>query len=273
MTYEGPVIDVHTHPTGSLPSSLAAVGPDELRAASRRLGVEHCLALYMARRDEPEQTVAGNDEVLALSGSDGFFRPVCSVHPMDGELALRELERVAALGARWLKLHPNTQGFDVAAPEVSTVVGRAGELGMTVLFDSYSPFDPGQPGKFLQLATEQPTTRLVLAHLLGPRFPEAIVYAIAREHFPDMAANVYFDVSFVAPTYAAGPYAEQLVWTIRQIGVERFLYGSDYPMYAPERALAAFRSLGFDDDEERAILYDNAAPMLETRPAATAQES
>jgi hypothetical protein len=33
------------------------------------------------------------------------------VHPLDGDEALRELERVVAAGARWLKLHPYTQGF------------------------------------------------------------------------------------------------------------------------------------------------------------------
>lgn len=40
---------------------------------------------------------------------------------VDGQEAIRELERVVAAGARWLKLHPYAQGFDVAAAEVASM--------------------------------------------------------------------------------------------------------------------------------------------------------
>ena len=37
---------------------------------------------------------------------------------------------MAAAGAAWLKLHPNTQRFDVADPAVATVVRKAAEHGL-----------------------------------------------------------------------------------------------------------------------------------------------
>jgi hypothetical protein len=68
---------------------------------------------------------ARNDAVIKLArDSDRFFFPVCSVHPADGRDALEEVDRVAAAGAAWIKLHPNTQDFDVAVCAVA-------ELGFT----------------------------------------------------------------------------------------------------------------------------------------------
>ncbi len=50
---------------------------------------------------------------------------MCSVHPYDGDAALDELERVeTAGGARGVKLHPNTQDFDVADERVAAVVAK-----------------------------------------------------------------------------------------------------------------------------------------------------
>jgi hypothetical protein len=43
-----------------------------------------------------------------------FFYPVCSVHRADSAAALEEINRLAANGCTWLKLHPNTREFDVA---------------------------------------------------------------------------------------------------------------------------------------------------------------
>jgi uncharacterized protein len=87
-----------------------------------------------------DRTRARNDRLLQLAKeSGGFFYPVCSVHPADGRAALEEIDRVAADGAAWLKLHPNTQQFDVADPAVTGVVQKAAEHGLPVLFDAYSP--------------------------------------------------------------------------------------------------------------------------------------
>jgi predicted TIM-barrel fold metal-dependent hydrolase len=122
--------------------------------------------------------------------------------------------------------------------------------------------DPAQPGKFLQLAMASPDCRIVLAHMFGPSFTEALAYAILAEHYPDERPRVFFDLSAIVPLLAGGPYAEQLAFVIRRVGVEWFLFGSDYPFHTPRRTLEAFGSLGLDEDEERAILHDNAAALL-----------
>ena len=61
-----------------------------------------------------EATAAGNDAILALGDANPRVLPVVTVHPYDGPDAIAELERVAALGAKVLKIHAHTQGFDVS---------------------------------------------------------------------------------------------------------------------------------------------------------------
>jgi predicted TIM-barrel fold metal-dependent hydrolase len=258
------VIDTHTHP---LLDDRQQMGrephpPADYLDKIRGLGIERAAALVMAPRADLDRTRKLNDAVLGLAHEhDGFFFPVCSVHPADGQAAADELRRVAVAGARWIKLHPNTQNFDVADPAVTAVVRTAAELGLPVLFDAYSPQDPAQPGKFVDLAMAVPEARLILAHAHGHNFAALLVYNVLNG-YPWWGRNVWVDISAVAPLMAGGPYAEQLAWVLRKLGTDRVLFGSDYPLYQPRAALDAVASLGFTADELDAILYGNAAALL-----------
>ncbi len=262
--YDGPIIDIHAHirlGDADKVDDSHGKGVKPLVEAVRVDNVRHATAIVIAMRDDPA-TSAKNDGALAAGPDSGdFLIPVVSVHPYDGAAALTELDRVAAAGARMLKLHPNTQRLDVSDDEVAAVVRRAGEHGMVVLFDGWSPFDANQPGKFAWLAISCPETRMILAHLNGPSFPQLLMYSTV-ERYPWWPGTIYHDLSVTAEMFADSPYAEQLTWVIRTIGTHRVLYGSDWPLCDPATALAAVRSLGFTDDEQRQILHDNAAGLL-----------
>ena len=236
--------------------------PEAYRALVKGSSVRRAAALTIAPGDNLKRTRARNDAVLRLArDSGGFFYPVCSVHPADGAAALAELDRVADAGAQWLKLHPNTQQFDVAEPSVAAVVGKAAERALPVLFDAYSPWDANQPGKFLNLAMAVPEARLILAHAHGPGFPALLMYDIVGR-YPGWQRNVWIDISWTGPMLAGGPFAEQFAWVMRKVGTDRVLFGSDYPLDDPLAAAGAVAELGFTDEEQAAILHDNAAALL-----------
>jgi uncharacterized protein len=262
--YHGPVIDAHTHPMLDPESQIVAFPhpPEAYRTLIGESQVIQAAALTIANKGDVERTRARNDAVLMLAGnSNGFFFPVCSVHPGDGLSALREIDRVAAAGAAWLKLHPRRQRFDVADLAVLQVVRKASERGLPVLFDAYSPWDANQPGKFVNLAMAVPESKLILAHAHGPGFPQLLVYDILAR-YPDFRRNVWIDISITGPLLAGGPFAEQFTWVLRKVGTDRVVFGSDYPVDDPLTAIRSVVDLGFTDSEQAAILHDNAAALL-----------
>jgi uncharacterized protein len=49
---------------------------------------------------------------------------------------------------------------------------------------------------------------------------------------------------------------------MREIGVDRMIFGSDWPMVSPAEALATARKLGLSDAEQRMIFDDNIVGIL-----------
>lgn len=258
-----PVVDVHAHVSFDEHLVLAdrPHGAAEYAAAARAERVEAAVLLAVAPQGEPARTRGLNDLVLEAEVDGVTVLPFCSVHPLDGDGALAELDRVVAAGARGVKLHPNMQRFDVADPAVQRVVARAGRLGLPVLFDAYAPSDPAQLYKFVELAVACQDTDIVLAHLGGPKFAEMMMFHVLRT-YPWWSDRLWFDLSWTVPTFSDGPYREQLLWVCRKLGTDRLLFGSDYPMVDLATAVEGTVRLGFDADELDAVLHDNAAKLF-----------
>ncbi|MFC9692784.1 amidohydrolase family protein [Kribbella sp. NPDC056951] len=264
--YDGPVIDVHAHLELEMGAGMSGLMPHRVEdywSAAGGLDVQAAAALVMAPLGQPDEVRKRNDQVLALGARDPRWLPLCSVHPYDGDFAVEEIRRVVAAGAAGFKLHPNTQAFDLGDDRVTATVEEIGRHGVPVLFDGYSPFDPHQPGKFVQLSMAVPDARIIIAHALGPRFGELMVYDVLAA-FPGMwNRNVWVDLSYMGAVYADSPHREQYAWTLRKLGVDRVLLGSDYPLGDLHSAVEALSTLGFSAEEQRHIAYDNAAALFD----------
>jgi uncharacterized protein len=236
--------------------------PEAYRTLVKDTAITRAGALAVAFAGSLERTKTINDAVLKLSDdSGGFFFPVCSVHPADGKAALAELDRVAAAGCRWLKLHPVMQDFDVADPTVIDIVRHAAGLRLPVIFHADSPLDANEPGKFVKLAITVQESRLILAHAHGPSFTQLLVYAQQTRYWW-WPRNVWAEISGTVSMLADGPLADQFIWILREVGIDRVLFGSNYPVDDPLVALRATQQLGFTDAELQAVLHDNAAKLL-----------
>ena len=265
--YHGPIIDVHAHIRFTDDDALnpsQGKGTAPIAAVDDAAGVTQSALIVIARAGHMDKTRAQNDAVIAAAkASNGRFYPVASVHPADGADAMAELDRLAAAGVKVIKLHPNTQNFDVSDPAVAAVVQHCGEKGLVILFDSYKPWDVSEIGKFLLLAATHSQTRLILAHMGFSTFRETVAFAQMRQF--GIGQNVYFDLSAIAALYANSPLQAELVWTIRKIGVDHFLFGSDWPVDTPAVAEQAVRDLGFTAEEQKQIFHDNAMRLIGLR--------
>lgn len=264
--YAGPIIDLHAHVFFD-PDVAASVNPElvatpegfERHVAHPRLAA--AAAMVIAPRGERE-TREQNDRLLEfVRGSSAPLLPAGSVHPADGEAALRELARLAGEGVAMIKLHPNTQAFSVADPAVRAVVCEAGELGLPVVLDFSGALRTADVGEYIALAMGCPRTRLVLAHAGTARFPETLVLSVLGK-YPWYPRNVWLEISVSASMFADSPYREQFVWVLRQIGMDRVLFGSDFPLYTTADAVAAVQRLGLTPEELRRVFHDNAAELL-----------
>ncbi len=217
-----------------------------------------------ALQGQAERIRANNDALIALAGRHPTMMPVATVHPYDGEPALAELERLASLGIRLLKIHPHTQRFDAADPRVLALARRAGELGIVILIDN-AGIMPGDSEKLFNLALAAPDTRFIFAHLGGMNFRFWNILKAARTAEGLFGDNIYFDISATVALVADSPIEEEFVWTIRNVGVDHVLMGSDYPQYSLERNLAALDLLGLTDAEKSMIVSENVLRLFPIR--------
>ena len=257
-----PVFDSHVHlPEGEkslreYEAQVKAAGIEEVGLGGMWFGGEN-----QALAGHPGQIESNNDAHLALARRHPEMMPIATVHPYDGAAALEEVTRVARLGFKVLKLHPHTQKFDPADPRVLQVVTRAGEAGMVVLMDNFNII-PGDSEKLFNLALQAPRTRFIFAHLGGMNFRFWNVIRAARTAKGFYADNIWFDIAGATVLLRDSPINGEFVWTIRGVGVDHVLLGSDYPQFTLAETLEAFERLPLTPDEKRRIRIDNARALF-----------
>jgi len=210
---------------------------------------------------KPDEIRAGNDGIIALAAKHAKVLPIATVHPYDGPAAVTELERVAAKGIKVLKIHPHTQKFDPDDPRVLTLVQRAGQLGVIVLMDNANIL-PGDSEKLFNLALKAPKTRFIFAHLGAMNFRFWNILKAVRTAENLFADNINFDISAIVAMVADSPIEDEFVWTIRNVGIDHVLLGSDYPQFSLEQDVTALGNLPLTDNERAKIRYENARALF-----------
>jgi len=262
---QSPLFDSHVH---------LWKGEESLRAYEEqlkegRLEVAGISAMWFggpnqALAGRPAQIRAGNDGIIALAAKHPKMMPIATVHPYDGPAAVAELERVAPRGIKVLKLHPHTQKFDPDDPRVLTLVRRAGELGVIALIDNANIL-PGDSEKLFNLALKAPRTKFIFAHLGAMNFRFWNILKAARTAQGVFGDNIYFDISAIVVLVADSPIEDEFVWTMRNVGIDHVLLGSDYPQYSLEQNVTALGSLALDESEKAKIRYENASALFGLR--------
>jgi len=199
-----------------------------------------------------------------------------------GEM-VKEVELRVSQGAKGIKLHPGMFVFFPDDEVMFPAYGKCQELGLPVLADSAtwptphvmveypSPVavaaqpdvvDYGEPKNWAKVAEAFPKLTIILAHLGSAWWDERVELA---QKYP----NIYFDTSqgFSAPDRI--PYsphrglAEADVPRIfRKIGVDRILFGTDFPAIAPQPQIEQILRLPLTDDEKQKILAGNTRRVL-----------
>jgi predicted TIM-barrel fold metal-dependent hydrolase len=251
------VFDVHVH----LWNGEKSVQDYMAQLAETKQKVARFGGIWMANLGKLEETRQKNEELIALSARYPQMIPIGSVHPYDGEAAFDELKRMADGGISVIKLHPHTQKFDASDARVTALCKRAGELGIVILMDNANII-PGDSEKLFNLAVAAPKTRFVLTHMgaMNFRFWNIVPLArTAKDFWPD---NLWFEISGTVVLAADSPIEQEFIWTIRNVGIDRVVLGSDFPQLSLAQAVDALERLDLKREEKDKILYGNAEALF-----------
>jgi hypothetical protein len=199
----------------------------------------------MISNDEVASFVAQSGRRLVGVGSVDIARPMAAVR--EARRCVRELGFKAIRVLPWLwEAPPNDRRFYpvyVACCELGvpfcTQIGHTGPL---------MPSEVGRPIYLDQVALDFPELTIVGGHIGYPWTDEAVALATKHE-------RLYIDTS----AYTVRRYPPALVDYLRGHGRRKVLFGSNYPMIRPARALDGLDQLALDDEARALFLGGNAA--------------
>jgi len=183
---------------------------------------------------------------------DRFAARAC-VDPRRPLEALAELERcVTHLAFQSLLILPYAFGLPFSHRLHYPLFAKCVELGIPVVTQvghtaSLLRSEPGRPIYLDDVAIDFPELTIVGGHIGWPWTDEML--ALAWKH-----PNVYVDASAHLPQR----YPPAFVDFLRGSGVEKAMFGTDYPLLRLESAVAGVRRLGLSEEAEARFLWGTA---------------
>ncbi len=242
------------------PPKSRLVGAAALISALDEDGVDRAVVFGFPWR-RLETARANNDYILEAVGRypDRLVGLCCLDPAAPGAAA--EVERCLAAGMAGMgELAFYTGGIEAAdldrlAPLMDLCQNKL------VLIHTNEPVGHVYPGKtpntlrqIYDMVGRFPQNRIVLAHWGGGIF----FYNLLKKEVRQRLANVWFDT-------AASPFLyDERIWRVARetVGVERILFGTDFPLLRAPRYRKDLAASGLTAAEQEAVLGGNAAHLL-----------
>lgn len=207
----------------------------------------------------PEGALISNDEVAAFAAQHpDRLGGLAAVDLRDPVGAVRELRRcVTELGFKGLRVVPWLWGWPPNDRRYYPLYATCVELGVPFCTQvghtgPLRSSETGRPIPYLDdVALDFPELTIVAGHIGYPWTEEMV--ALARKY-----PNVHIDTS----AYTARRYPPELVRYLRADGRKKVLFGSNWPMIAPENALEHLDDLELEPDACRRFLGQNARAVF-----------
>ncbi len=265
-----PVIDAHVH---LYPDTLA---PKVTPALAARFGnppsfdgtVAGCAAkdeqaqiafsLNLPVATKPDHVGHTNDFWAAYAtgkSAAARVRSLACLHPLVEDKPA-EVERIAKLGFRGIKFHPEYQVFRFNDQVMDDTWEAMSELGLVAYLHAggervfAAPYH-SSPTEIRQLHRRFPKLIIAAAHLGGFGMWDESESVL-------MGEDIYLDLSHTFFWMDEG----QILRMIRAHGARRILFGTDAPWQDPAEVLEAFLKLPLSEEDRRAICHDNIAALL-----------
>ena len=267
------IIDFHTH---TFPDEIAERTIHKLEAAAgiharvngtlaglktsmKQAGVDYSVILPVVTKPSQFDTI--NQCAAAMNGSDQIIS-FGGIHPNNTDIP-DKLAYIRQLGLPGIKLHPDYQKVHINDERYLKLITAAVDLGLLVII--HAGIDVGLPEEVhcppeeaVQMlcyveehAKDPASAKIILAHTGGWKQWDAVEELLVGK-------PVYFDLA-----YTFGFISEsQLLRIIQNHGADRILFATDSPWNDQAEDIHALQQLPLTQEEQAAILGENAARLL-----------
>lgn len=250
--YPDKIADKAAHSTGrfySLPTTYDGKVSTLLENGAKA-GIDKFIVQSVATT--PKQVSSINKFIAAeVAAHPDKLYGLGTLHP-DSEDIRADVEELVSLGLGGVKLHPDIQQFKLDDYRCLKIYELCEEFKLPVLLHTGdSRYDYSNPNRLIPILDIYDKMVVVGAHFGGwSMWDEASKLLADRENF-------YVDCS--SSFYALSDAKIREI--IARYGVDRVLFGTDYPMWSVETDLKRFYFLGYNKEDSDKILYQNAVKV------------
>ncbi len=259
------VIDAHCHIYPEKIAARAVAGTDGfygehsfgdgtvngLLEVGDKNGFDHYIVQSVATT--PHQVRSINDFIAeSVKNGNGKFTGLGTLHP-DTEDLDGDIKHLMEMGLKGVKLHPDIQRFKIDDYRCLKIYEKCEELGLPILMHTGDHrYDFSNPNRLLPVMEIYTGLTVIGAHLGGWS-----VWEEAAEKLSGLP-NLYVDCS--SSLYAiSSETAKRIIYSY---GVDKVLFGTDYPMWDPATELKRFFKIGLTEEENKKILSENAQKLF-----------
>ena len=210
-------------------------------------GIDHFVINSVATT--PAQVHAVNTFIAKeVQDGNGVFTGLGAFHP-DSEDIEADVNEIIALGLKGIKIHPDIQRFTVDDPRAMRLYEIIEGKLPILIHTGDKRYDNSNPDRVKKVLEAFPKLQVIGAHLGGWSIWDEAGYELCR--YDNLTVDCSSSLYAITPDMAAK--------MIRLYGVDRVLFGTDYPLWDPKDEIERFMALPLTDDEREKILYKNAS--------------
>ena len=226
-----------------------------------RIGIDRAVLINYVAPEVIGFTPAVNEFIANYVKEDPKrLIPCGSVHPRHTQNVLADMEHIARLGIKLIKIHPPHQllypnDYVNGVKELEVIYRVAEANGIPIMVHTGTSIFPGARNKYGDpiyvddVAVDFPRLKILLAHGGRPLWMDTAVFLVRRHR------NVYLDISGIPPKTLLKyfPRLEEIA--------HKTLFGTDWPgpgVLEIEKNLAEFRALALSESVKEQILSKTA---------------
>ncbi|MCR4614584.1 MAG: amidohydrolase family protein [Clostridiales bacterium] len=184
------------------------------------------------------------------------FYGLGTIHPESDDIR-SDIEEIVSLGLKGVKIHPDIQKFKLDDYRYLKMYDLLDEYGLPALVHTGDHrYDYSNPNRMLPILEIYENVTFVGAHFGG--------WSVWEEAASKLKDRPNFFVDCSSTFYALDN--EKVKKLIDIYGVDRVIFGTDYPMWDIKTELDRFFTLGYDKETEEKILYKNALRIYKLEP-------